>query len=125
MRPPILIIDDDLDICNAISLVLERDGFSVAKAANGKDGLALLAQLDPKPCLVLLDLWMPEMNGWDFYEHMRCDPELRSIPVIVMTAYGKREQSSLKWLRKPIDMETLLEAVHSSCSQTVKPSQQR
>ena len=124
-RPPILIIDDDSDICNAITLVLEHDGFSAARAANGKEGLDLLAKLDPKPCLVLLDLWMPEMNGWDFYEHMHRDPELRSIPVIVMTAYGKKEPSSLKWLRKPIDMATLLEAVHATCSETLETSQQR
>ena len=124
-RLPILIIDDDSDICSAIALVLEQDGFSAATAANGKEGLDLLAKLDPKPRLVLLDLWMPEMNGWDFYEHVRRDPELRSIPVIVMTAYGKKESSSLKWLRKPIDMVTLLEAVHANCSETLEPSQQR
>ena len=102
--------------------MLEQDGFSTARAANGKEGLDLLANLDPKPCLVLLDLWMPEMNGWDFYERLHRDPELRSIPVIVMTAYGKKEPSSLKWLRKPIDMTTLLEAVHASCSETLEPS---
>ena len=63
---------------------------------------------------------MLERNGWDFYEHVRCDPKLTSIPVIVRTAYGKKGPSSLHWLRKPIDMETLLEAVHASCSETVK-----
>jgi two-component system, chemotaxis family, chemotaxis protein CheY len=117
----ILVIDDDRDTCNAICAVLEAAGFSTAMAANGREGLALLAGLDPRPSLVLLDLWMPEMNGWDFHEHMSRDREFRSIPIIIMTAYGRKDGSgSLKWLTKPIDSETLLEAVHASFAAAAK-----
>jgi CheY-like chemotaxis protein len=117
VQDTILVIDDDEDICNAICAVLEAAGFLTAKAANGKEGLALLTRLEPRPSLVLLDLWMPEMSGWDFHERVSHDRELRSIPVVIMTAYGRKDApGSLKWLHKPIDQETLLEAVHATCS---------
>jgi CheY-like chemotaxis protein len=87
------------------------------QVGNGKEGLDLLARLEAKPRLILLDLAMPVMNGWDFYEHLSRDRELRSIPVIVLTAYDLEVASgSLRWLRKPIGMDTLLEAVRASCA---------
>jgi CheY-like chemotaxis protein len=122
----VLVIDDDQDICNAICAVLEGAGFSTATAANGKEGLAMLSGLEPRPSLVLLDLWMPEMSGWDFHDRVSHDRELRCIPIIIMTVYGREDApGSLKWLRKPIDVETLLEAVHASCSTPVKRQQRR
>jgi CheY-like chemotaxis protein len=125
-RAPILVVDDDLDIRNAICAVLESDGFPAVNAANGKEGLELLSKLHPKPWLVLLDLWMPEMNGWDFHEHLSRDRELRAISVIIMTAFKRKDgQTSLKWLHKPIDAATLLEAVHASCAPQPKRSQRR
>jgi CheY-like chemotaxis protein len=58
---------------------------------------------------------MPIMDGWSFYEHVMRDRKLRSIPVIVLTAYDREvDVGSLKWLRKPIGMDTLIEAVRST-----------
>jgi CheY-like chemotaxis protein len=111
----ILVIEDDIDTRNAACAVLGAAGFSVLQVSNGKEGLDLLAELEIKPRLILLDLWMPVMNGWDFYEHMSRDRELRSISVIVLTAYELHTNvRSLKWLRKPVGMDTLLEAVRAS-----------
>ncbi|HMJ55928.1 MAG TPA: response regulator [Polyangiaceae bacterium] len=113
----ILVIEDDVDTRNAACAVLSVGGFSALQVGNGKEGLDLLARLEAKPRLILLDLAMPVMNGWDFYEHLSRDRELRSIPVIVLTAYDLEVASgSLRWLRKPIGMDTLLEAVRASCA---------
>jgi CheY-like chemotaxis protein len=114
-RPTILVVEDDFDTRNAACAVLNVAGFRALSVDNGKAGLELLAKLDVQPCLILLDLWMPIMDGWSFYERVVRDRNLRSIPVIVLTAYDRElEIGSLKWLRKPIGMDTLLEAVRST-----------
>lgn len=111
----ILVVEDDADTRNAACAVLDAAGFSVLQVPNGKEALDLLARLDVKPRLILLDLWMPVMNGWDFYEHMSRDRDLRSISVIVLTAHDLHANvHPLKWLRKPIGMDALLEAVRAS-----------
>jgi CheY-like chemotaxis protein len=113
----ILVVDDDYDTRNAACSVLDAGGFLPLQVENGKEGLDLLAKLEVKPRLILLDLWMPIMNGWDFYEHVSRDRVLRSIPVIVLTACDLEPNvHSLKWLRKPIGMDALLDAVRASCA---------
>jgi CheY-like chemotaxis protein len=114
-RPTILVVEDDFDTRNAACAILNVAGFRTLSVENGKAGLELLAKLDVPPCLILLDLWMPIMDGWSFYERVVRDRKLRCIPVIVLTAYDRDfETASLRWLRKPIGMDTLLEAVRST-----------
>jgi CheY-like chemotaxis protein len=113
----ILVIEDDADTRNAACAVLSTAGFSALQVSNGKEGIELLSKLDVKPRAILLDLWMPVMNGWDFYEYVSRDRELRSIPVIVLTAHDPRGNvPSLRWLRKPVGMDALLEAVRATCT---------
>jgi CheY-like chemotaxis protein len=113
----ILVVEDDADTRNAACDVLGVGGFAVLAVGNGREALELLAKLDAKPGLILLDLAMPVMNGWDFYDYMSRDRELRSIPVIVLTACDLQVNvPALKWLRKPIGMDTLLEAVRETCA---------
>ena len=86
-RPPdgdVMIVDDDADTRARIRKVLERDGWSVTEAVNGRDGLDQLALA--RPGIVLLDLTMPVMDGFAFLEAMRAMPECASIPVVVLTA---------------------------------------
>ncbi len=86
-RPPegdVLIIDDDADTRARLRKVLERDGWSVGEAENGRDGLDRLAAAPPG--IVLLDLTMPVMDGFAFLEAMRAKPECAAIPVVVLTA---------------------------------------
>jgi CheY-like chemotaxis protein len=114
-KPTILVVEDDFDTRNAACAVLAVSGFNALPVENGKEGLDLLSKLDENPSLILLDLWMPIMDGWSFYEHVMRDRKLRSIPVIVLTAYDREvDVGSLKWLRKPIGMDTLIEAVRST-----------
>ena len=114
-RPTILVVEDDYDTRNAECAILNVAGFRALPVENGQAGLELLAKLDVQPSLIMLDLWMPIMDGWSFYECVVRDRRLRSIPFIILTAYDHEvEIASLTWLRKPIGMDTLLEAVRAT-----------
>lgn len=81
---PVLIVDDDPDTRERIAALLTREGWRVAAAENGVAGLEATAAR--KPCLILLDLMMPEMDGFGFLRALRANPEWRDIPVVVLTA---------------------------------------
>lgn len=83
-HPRVLCIEDDAEMIELITLILEQHGFDVVGRTNGASGLEA-ARLT-KPDVILLDLMMPEMDGWDVYRHLRGDPALAAIPVVVVTA---------------------------------------
>src|SRR5882672_11652695 len=84
---PVLVIDDDPDIRWTMAEVLEDWGYLVATAAHGKDALEQL-QAGVRPCLILLDLTMPVMNGYEFRAAQRANPEYAAIPTVVLSAAG-------------------------------------
>ena len=84
----ILLVDDDGDVRETIREALEEEGHRVTSAANGQEALSLLRDGKVRPDLILLDIMMPEMDGWAFRAEQRKHPELASIPVVVFTAYG-------------------------------------
>ena len=116
----ILVVDDDTDVRGAISELLESDGYRVVAAANGRDALAELRK-GVQPCVILLDLMMPVMDGWDFRAAQLRDPDLRGIPVIVITAAGfsadsiKSQLHGVDFLPKPLGDTELLAAVERAC----------
>ena len=77
-------IDDDAETINLVKLILAPRRFKVVGAANGEEGLAAIRRLNPD--LVLLDLMMPDLDGWEVYHQIRAIPEFQDIPVIVITA---------------------------------------
>ena len=83
---PILLVEDDLDVREALSDTLEDQGFEVVTAENGLDALRLLGQMAVHPSVILLDLMMPIMDGYGFLAARKCDPTLASIPVAIITA---------------------------------------
>ena len=114
----ILVVEDDDDIRRSVCTILEEEGYLTLDASNGRRALELLRQ-DPRnpPRLILLDLMMPVMNGWEFYEHLSRDSSLTSIAVVVMTAQTDDAQiGSLRLLRKPLHLEDLISVVHEACS---------
>ncbi len=80
----ILCIEDEAEMIELISLILERHNFKVTGALSGQEGLEALKTEIPE--LILLDLMMPDMDGWDVYKQIKADPALANIPVIVVTA---------------------------------------
>ena len=117
-QPPIdrdgivLIVDDDDSIRETLELVLQTYEYATATAAHGEEALAWLRQ-HVLPRLILLDLMMPVMDGWQLLEHLRQDDRLRQIPVIVITAFGRELGSAGRFpsLRKPVELKDLLSVV--------------
>ena len=83
----VLVVDDDDDIRTAVQEVLQEEGYPTVGASNGKEALELLRSTEDLPALVLLDLMMPEMDGWELLVRMDEDPALHRIPVALMSAH--------------------------------------
>lgn len=115
-RGHVLIVEDDLDTRETLGAALEAEGYEVALAAHGREGLERLA-VSPLPCLILLDLMMPVMDGVEFLGALEADPTLASIPVVVVSAYSTRA-ASLKvagFLPKPVNLDRLLTWTERYC----------
>jgi CheY-like chemotaxis protein len=114
----VLLVDDDPDIRESLAELLEYEGYAVVRAANGAQALARLRQ-PPLPCVILLDLMMPVMDGFEFREVQKRTPELADIPVVVITAGGRVDRASIdveECLAKPLQMPRLLAALARHCS---------
>jgi two-component system, chemotaxis family, chemotaxis protein CheY len=112
--PLVLVVDDDYDIRELIAEALVLDGYRVRTARNGKVALEQ-AWVDP-PDLIVLDLMMPVMNGWQFLEALRGVPRLATIPVIVVSAsIVSQVEGAALLLQKPFDLDTLLMAAARLC----------
>lgn len=116
-RPgPILIVDDDADILDVLSMVLQDRGYDVVTARHGALGLEALRDGARGASLILLDLMMPVMDGWQFHEELQRDPELREIPTVMLTADFRAVPRAQALgvagvLRKPFDTDALLAIV--------------
>lgn len=113
----ILVVEDETSIRETLRYALEMEGYSVYTAANGQEGIDLLANI-PKPCLILLDLMMPVMDGWGFVEAIDKDTLLTNIPVVVVTAFSDKLKTVKAWgvIRKPVDLDALCEVAKQWCS---------
>jgi CheY-like chemotaxis protein len=112
-----LIVEDDEGIRETLRFALELEQYEVFTAANGHEGLQQLSQI-PRPNLILLDLMMPVMNGWEFADALEKDMLLMTIPVVLVTAYGDRADSIRAHgvVKKPVDLDSLLQTVESVCA---------
>jgi CheY-like chemotaxis protein len=112
----LLVVDDDDDLRDLLAQSLQERGYSVATAANGREALSRL-QTAALPAIVLLDLNMPTMNGWQFCAAKNADEALKALPVIVLSAAASKDPDSPYYLEvdeviaKPIDIEELLSAI--------------
>jgi CheY-like chemotaxis protein len=110
MTGRILVIDDDSDLRETLQMLLEQSGFLVTTAPNGRAALEALRS-GARPGLILLDLMMPDMNGWQFLEALRADPSLASIPTVIMTAHRANDLPLGDVLYKPFDRGNLLATI--------------
>jgi CheY-like chemotaxis protein len=114
-RPLLLIVDDDVELCESLADVLTDAGYHAVTAHDAHRALRL-SRHGPPPCLILLDLMMPEMTGWQFRERQLRDQRTRDIPVVIMTASreaGWHPMRAGALLLKPFTLEELLEQVES------------
>jgi CheY-like chemotaxis protein len=120
----ILIVDDNADLSELLAFALANVGYKPQLAGNGIEALAVL-QLDPKPDLILLDVRMPRMNGFQFRAAQESDPSIGSIPVVVLctNALFADEATMLRaaaYVGKPLDIERLLDVVSQHCGPRVR-----
>jgi len=110
----VLIVDDDESIRETVQLALQMDNHTTALAAHGGEALDWLGRHGP-PCLILLDLMMPFVDGWQVIEQLRSDDRLARVPVVVITAFNRDlgSAASLPILRKPIELGDLLSVTNS------------
>jgi CheY-like chemotaxis protein len=116
----ILVVEDDPSLRGALRDVLRQHGYKVAVAENGEAALTRLVE-GLRPCLILLDLMMPQVDGWDFLAQRRLDPSLAAIPVVVLSSYltaSERDSvlPAVAFLKKPIDMGVLVAEVERHCA---------
>jgi DNA-binding response OmpR family regulator len=113
----VVCIEDELEMIELVKLILSRHNYQVTGAVGGQQGLAKIQEI--KPDLVLLDLMMPEMDGWEVYQKMKSSEEMRDIPVIVVTAKAQSIDRVLglhiarvnDYITKPFGPQELLESV--------------
>jgi two-component system, OmpR family, response regulator CpxR len=122
MPREILVVDDDADICDALSEVLEDDGYRVSTAASGQEAINYLRdRADDPPGLILLDLMMPVMNGVEFLDAYKEARDLPVVPVVVLSANAaftgnKHRRDIMLYLSKPVDIPRLLATVQMWCA---------
>lgn len=117
MSPTVFIVEDDVDTREMLGRFLELEGYRVESAANGKVALERLDAGAPV-CVILLDLMMPVMDGWQFRREQVQHAALADIPVIVVSAAGRdriQQIDANAYLSKPVDLDELLERVTEYC----------
>jgi CheY-like chemotaxis protein len=117
----ILVVEDDEDCRECLKYYLEKEGLGVSCAANGREALDRL-RTEPLPNLILLDLMMPAMNGWEFLVHRQEQPTLATIPIVVITSLSRYAASVpaakiVDFVDKPVDFDDLISKVRRHLAQ--------
>ncbi len=125
-RRGVLVIDDDVNIRYTLVDALEDEGYRAVSASNGVEALEVLRVLPKPPCVILLDLMMPLMDGWEFRAQQRRDPVLSNIPLVVISAHRNvveesSQVSASAYLKKPFHLEDLVATVGRFCGSSVSP----
>ena len=113
----VLIVEDDPDIRETLQHLLQSSGYEAPAAANGREALDLLGTI-PRPCLVLLDLMMPVMDGWAFLTALDQNDSLADVPIVIVSAYTDKAgtlERAQQVLKKPVDINALMEVVRQHC----------
>lgn len=116
----VLVVDDEPAIREMLHDVLLAEGHHVEVASDGHEGLERLRE-EPRPCIVLMDMLMPRLNGWQMAAEMQGDPALTDIPLVVIAANPRfaadaERIGADRWLGKPIDLDRLFGTVEELCS---------
>lgn len=118
---PILVVEDDVAVRSMLTDLLTDEGYSIHAACHGLDALNQLRAMERQPFLILLDLNMPVMTGWEFRVHQKRDPAIAHIPVAVISADRCSQQQpfaidALEYFQKPLDIDRLLACALQCCS---------
>ena len=125
-KPLVLIVEDQDSAREFLATVLSIEGYRVLEAANGCEALMHLFG-ESRPDVILLDLVMPVMDGWEFLDEQRKDPRLQAIPTIVVSGVPSHhprclEMPPVRFLPKPYTIEQLLASIEAECSPRPRPT---
>ena len=120
MSHTVMVVEDDVDIRQALIEILEDHGFGTLGARDGAEALSILSHATELPCVILLDLMMPVMDGSSFRQAQLQDPRLASIPVVVLSAYRDVDRhaapiDAVSVLRKPPSVRELVTVLRAHC----------
>ncbi len=122
-RPDVLIVDDDPAVRDLLARFIVSDGYEVATAADGDEGLRRARDLRPRA--IILDVVMPERDGWNVLTRLKADPELRDTPVIILTVVDEKtvglSLGAAEYITKPIDRERVVSLVRRYCGEKAPP----
>jgi CheY-like chemotaxis protein len=115
----VLVVDDDPDIRDTLEMILQRHGHAVVTAGDGRAALEQIRQQPSLPCVILLDLMMPGMNGFQFQAALASDPSSSHVPIVVITGAGAEAEKCATFtsqvLRKPFELNKMLSIVKHHC----------
>jgi CheY-like chemotaxis protein len=109
-QPCMLVVDDDLALRDSLCAAFEAEGYRVYAAADGQEALAVLAKV-PTPNAILLDLQMPVMDGWELLARLKKDDRLSEVPVAVVSGETSNRPREVRFIPKPVNIVSLIEAV--------------
>src|SRR5512132_1105068 len=117
-RPRVLIVEDEPHIVLSLEFLLQRAGYDPVSAGDGEEGLAQMRRL--RPDVVVLDIMLPTRNGYEVCQEMKADPELRTIPIVMLSARGQEveivkglELGAAAYVTKPFGNAEILEAIRA------------
>jgi CheY-like chemotaxis protein len=111
----VLLVEDDADIQEGVCDLIHAAGYEVRVVDNGREALEYLRDAKRLPCLVILDLFMPEMNGHELLKLLRQDDRFIALPVAVFSASDDVPPGAHRYIKKPFELDALLDAVSSFC----------
>jgi CheY-like chemotaxis protein len=116
----VMIVEDDRDVRETLAEILADHSYDTLLASNGQEALSRLRTATEKPSVILLDIMMPVMNGWEFRALQKTDSTLSGIPVVVITAHADASRAAAEmeaagFLRKPVKLESLIASVARFC----------
>jgi CheY-like chemotaxis protein len=114
-RSTILVVEDEVDSRESLRELLELEGYKVRTAVNGREALDTLAAVGDEICIMLLDLFMPIMDGWQVIDELKATGKLASTQVVVITSASHRAPAGVPVFQKPLDLDKVIKQVQQLC----------
>lgn len=115
-KKTVVIVDDEPGFRDVLQDALEDEGYTVHTAPDGLAALSLLRTLETRPCIVLCDLLMPNLDGLAFFREVRSDPQLQSLQFVFMSTDPTRQVPNELFIKKPPNLQTIFDIVRKCCT---------
>jgi CheY-like chemotaxis protein len=114
-KSTILLVEDEMESRETLKELLELEGYTVRTAVNGREALDILMAVGDEICIVLLDLFMPVMDGWQVIDALRASGQLATTQIVVITSAAHRAPTGIPVFEKPLDLQKVMSKVNTLC----------